>query len=1021
MKNRFRVLVISFFLFLVSAAAGTKGNALYCGEMAIPRTVKVLSTKYFDILFSKENERTAKLLGQTADSLYLKAKQAFNCEYDFKTIVIISPDSDTLSVKYTASPYNRIVIFDAVGRMETSSYAEGMLDMFYHEVARAVSQSVRSELGDFLAKKVLGDAFQPAALLNVPYTFLEGAVYTEDEKYRSGLLYDNWNLQLLMQARIENRFPNLLQVSGAMDIYPGDDLCCAVAAAFYAYIQQKWGIEKFGQYWRECGKLNFFKLDSGIFYEVYGVSLKDEWEIFEQMIPLPSAVKDNANEYLNPDFDSNYKFVVSTSYGLVWYDQLKEEIDISGLYELQKTKELLFLASGVTNLTVSPCGRFLVVSHIQGGTRPQFEHDIVRLYDLKERRWISEKFFMRDGAIVVLDDGSYGIAGNSVLDGHSCLQIYKSHELDKVLGNNETVTHSVYSRTFEYGVTPYTPVALGQNHFACLICENNEWFVLVSDIIADFNDEDFYRIANENNTQQSVPEFLKVRNLRYADYSEVTGNKNDKNQKFCLLFDFVLQNQISFVRTGWIFFDQNSIPERTIIQSQDYYGGMNCGVMHHGDLYYVSQKLDHSEILYVPLNDIPFEEATLHYAYKDFSKNVTGDRPLTDATENVTGDRPLYSMELKPYIPWNYMKKGSWSAFMPVRDISIEEGVKKQPGLGVVFETQADPFSNNYLMLSGAMGFLPLDFTTIFNASEKTKKELHAQKLELEKDAAASVYFENTSTPADIIAAGVFNFNISGEYTVKAFCDIKFTIPLLMTFRRLTFDVSAEYLCSTTYWDITQTELFPNLSNWPSLKNAYKRNQASAEIAYSNIHQYGISPLKQVGVAGGIKTTSSWIYGQFNPYQINVGGYVTAEIPYLIPVQNYKNLILSLPTRLHAEVFYTNGYAVDAYAQILISGMEVQNGFYRFYFPRYGLYAGYNIALQYDTATVKLPDLRHFDRFYDVFGSCYLNDSVYFNLDFGVTPVIGKFSHYQLQTSARVDVFLRTKECRLNINAQIKF
>lgn len=197
--------------------------------------------------------------------------------------------------------------------------------------------------------------------------------------------------------------------------------------------------------------------------------------------------------------------------------------------------------------------------------------------------------------------------------------------------------------------------------------------------------------------------------------------------------------------------------------------------------------------------------------------------------------------------------------------------------------------------------------------------------------------------------------------------------------------------------------------------------QSSAGIQYSNIHSYGISPMKKLGIASGVKITSSWKWGEWNPFQISSGFFGTGEIPFLMPVQNYKNIILCLPTTVHAELFYTNGKAVDAYAQLLVSGMEIQNGFWRLYFPRFGLYAGYDIALEYDTATVKLPDLRHPERFYDVFGHCYLNDSFYFILDFGLTPVLGKFSKFQLQSSLRLEKFLRTDEYKLKFDIQISY
>lgn len=999
---------------------------LFCGEMVKPRTVYVLSTQYFDFLFPQENATTAILLSEQADELYLRAKENFNCRADFRTIVVISPDSDTLYVKYTASPYNRIVIFDAVGRIETSSYANGLIDLFYHEIGRAVSQSVRTEALDFVAKKFLGDAFQPVGLFNVPYSFLEGAVYAEDETSISGLLYDNWNLQLLMQAKLENKFPSLLQVSGAYDIFPGNKLDFIATAAFYAYVQQKWGIQKFGEYWQECGSLNLFRLDKKIFASVYGMEIADAWTEFIDAIPLPEEIiedEQNVRSFLKTDYDSNYKFIVSTNYGLVWYDELKEEVDISGFYDYESLRQLLFLANGVTNLTVSPCGRFLVVSHVQGGVREKFEHDIIRIYDLKQRKFLSEKYEMRDGAIVTLEDGRYGVIGNYVDNGYSCLVVYESEEMNQLLGFENAHSQVLYSRSFETDVTPYTPVALGRNHFACLICQNNEWSIMVSDIIPNgdtyggnlsnkYNDEDLYRIKNGTGSDGLFPELLKIRNLRYADYVEVSGKKSDRNKNFCVLFDFVLQNQPSLVRTGWLFFDADSIPVRSFITANDYYGGMSSGVMFNSNLYYASQKYNYSEIRYVNLNDIALEEAVITYNADILGSFVETNRDAMSL---------LSERELKKYSPWNYMKKGSWKFFMPVRDITLEEGVKKAPGLGLTFETQSDPFSNNELLISAANGFIPLDFTKIFNASDKTSQELKAEKIELSKDAAFGVYFKNTSTPADITVASILNFNRQGEYTFKAFSDALISLPLAMTFRRLYFNVSGSFVSSTTYWDVTQTELFPNLSNWPAFNKSYRMWQSSAGIQYSNIHSYGISPMKKLGIASGVKITSSWKWGEWNPFQISSGFFGTGEIPFLMPVQNYKNIILCLPTTVHAELFYTNGKAVDAYAQLLVTGMEIQNGFWRLYFPRFGLYAGYDIALEYDTATVKLPDLRHPERFYDVFGHCYLNDSFYLILDFGLTPVLGKFSKFQLQSSLRLEKFLRTDEYKLKFDIQISY
>ena len=119
--------------------------ALFAGIMEIPRKVSIISTDYFDILFSEEAARTAKIVADNADSLYLKAKTAYQNPHDIRIIVVISPDSDTLSVQYTSSPYNRIVIYQGVPSFEESSYKNGFVELFYREIAKAVSQSVRSD------------------------------------------------------------------------------------------------------------------------------------------------------------------------------------------------------------------------------------------------------------------------------------------------------------------------------------------------------------------------------------------------------------------------------------------------------------------------------------------------------------------------------------------------------------------------------------------------------------------------------------------------------------------------------------------------------------------------------------------------------------------------------------------------------------------------------------------------------------------------------------------------------------
>ena len=69
-----------------------------------PRKMFLIKTEHFDIIYSNLSEETALLLVQNADALYEKAANALGAENNLHMPVIISPDSDELSVTYTSSP-----------------------------------------------------------------------------------------------------------------------------------------------------------------------------------------------------------------------------------------------------------------------------------------------------------------------------------------------------------------------------------------------------------------------------------------------------------------------------------------------------------------------------------------------------------------------------------------------------------------------------------------------------------------------------------------------------------------------------------------------------------------------------------------------------------------------------------------------------------------------------------------------------------------------------------------------------
>lgn len=1043
MKKRIINLILTAFFFLIPLN-------LSAGIMEIPRKVYVISTEHFEILFSEPSATTAKVLGDNAEQIYQETSISFDYYYPLKITVIISPDSDTLSAQYTVLPFNRIVVFDSVPSMEQiENYKSGLLDMFRHEVERAVSRSVTDKFLYIMRKDIFGKALQPAALLNIPFSFLEGAVSAEDEKYNTGILSDGWNLQTLVQAKIDGKFPDLIQVLGTKDTYPGTDFCKLAASAFCAYIQQRWGYEKFLEYWEAGGKVNFFFLHNGIFKKVYGISLEQAWQDFSDEIPVPQIPEDESEIFMKTNNASFYKFILHSKYGYIWYDDLKSEVDIyDDTLGFQKFKRLLFMASDVNNLALSPDGRFIIVSHTQKGSRTDFDTNKARIFDLKTREFTGDTFDLKNASIVQLKNGAFAAAGIDVSGKVPEFKVFLANKTNSRLGYAKSKNQEpVFTRSYTLDSIPENTVYAGTGKTAVLISTSSQKFISIINL--ETSEEENLQIKYED-------EILDIKNLRFNDISFLELSK--VSAPYVLMFDYLSKFENSFCRTGMILFNKDDSLKQVIVQAQDVNGGINSAFFYGPDYYYSSHKSDHDEFRKIPVSKIQFESAEAVFPNIVFPDKSA--EPVFTITQGVNekNKKQLYLDEypVKTFSPFKYMVKGAWQPFMPVKTVSFSEGIEQWPGLGVAFTSGADPFSNNELTLSAGFGFLPMDFSMYFNATEEERRALRFEELSFFDDYTFAAYYKNSVTPVDFLASSLMKFDMSGHYNLDVLGGLEWEIPLMMTFRRFTFDAEAKFTASTSYWDPLQLSTYPDLSDWPLFSDSYRSIQMIGIMEYSNVHQYGISPYKKMGVTAGVSLTATWdinlmelqaekqksgtvvsvkpenltqaIENQLwgNPYaptQINAGLYGTAEIPQLLPVQTTDNWILCLPATIYGELFYTNGVALELDFKTMVLGKEIQNGFNKLnvYFPRAGFYIGYDIKRLYDTNTVVLPDVRDFTRFYDAFTSTYLSDSVYANLNLYVTPVVGKFSSFQIISDLKLAYYLRSNIWELKFNFKCEF
>jgi hypothetical protein len=207
-------------------------------------------------------------------------------------------------------------------------------DCLPRNVNKAVCTSIRHPFWQVTSKILGTDGLQPSNLVNMPYSFVEGAAVSLADGENGGLSHDSRSVELLTQAKLENAFPSWIKASGARDIYP-ETVSAASGAAFAAYLMQSRGIEKYAEFWKDCGTFHLFRFTAGTFRKVYGEKLADVWNEFRDSIPLPENCEEiirrdrDGTALVQPSKNGLYRWMRSTPYGLVWYDEAANEVRLS--------------------------------------------------------------------------------------------------------------------------------------------------------------------------------------------------------------------------------------------------------------------------------------------------------------------------------------------------------------------------------------------------------------------------------------------------------------------------------------------------------------------------------------------------------------------------------------------------------------------------------------------------------------------------------------------------------------------
>lgn len=1030
-KSSFLGLLLLLFLSLQNLYAG--------GVLCSPRKIYVVNTNHFEIIFPKESAETADYIAQHADSLYEKAKAETGLQKDFVMPIIISPDSSVLDVQYTNRPYNRIVIFDAVPtgvqveRQAGRGNGDILLSLLYKQIFLAVSGSIRSPFNEFIYKYVLGDPYQPAAFINLPFSFSQAyadlATSTAQDKYFQ---------QLLIQAKLENRFPTWLQASAVRDIHPGNDLCYAAGTGFAAYLMSSRGLSKYAEFWNECGKLHPYFLN-GIFYTVYGESLSNVWKEFKESIPLPPDqpqmhdLEAFSHEVSENDRQGAFENILYTNYGLVWYDSIRHEVDIYDFNSFFKIRQLLFIADNITRLSLSPDGRYVSASFTRETSRPEFMEDVTCVFDLRERKFLDQKFPLRDASFLTSNSKELQLAGISVTEKNPVLAVYSFEVENKK-------AEIIYQTAFEKTQCISSVCAAGEGNVGYLLSDGiDKTFVIEQ--IGGTNKTYCWTLYDMHGNKLSPVslQFFKSNIFTFSYYPDEEG---------------------ALARSGYITFD-NSNEELTLrniyIQKCDISGGVYYPVINEERLYYCAKKFSHNELRYLPLEAVDFYEGKIEEV--DFITNERSEvtnsntRPLFSPEEKRLGELPL-----RRYNLLKYMTHISYTPLLAIRDITLEDGAVYWPSLGLNLTADSDPLRNTEINVSGGIDFLVLSFEKEWNTVPKETQERFNQIFGKVKKYNFGAFLENSSTPVDISAGALFKFNQGGDYDFKAVAKTAWKIPVGTILRDMEFSIATIYFSSTDYYDENKIETHPQKPGWTPLQDAYGLFEVSASVKYSNSHQYGISQYERRGLTLGWRVYSLWDLYEIdllNKYrnktkeeieqgkselttiqleqlyqdsmldisQLNVGFTALIEIPRLTPLEMYNGWVLSVPSTIKVEFMNKTGTALDASFESLLIGNEVQNGipFLYLFFSRIGLKGGYNFSLDYDTTRVQLPDFRRNNYLADVFSQTIFSDSVFLTLNTDFLIPTGNLSKIQFNLDLRGEYFIKTNGFKISLNVNALF
>ena len=900
-------------LFACIQAAVVSAQINLGGHVSLSKKLSVIKTEYFDFIFAEESAASARHLALCADDLYRKAAGMLHIREHRRFPVLLTRETAVFNAYFTTFPYNRIVLYDSAPPSSFSVFSDNLASVFYHELVHALTLNIRSPFWKGMAA-VFGDVLTPSFMLNLPSSFTEGAAVSFESADGQGRLNDAFSLHVVRQAKLENKFPGWQDVTGAYGAYTDGSLPYMFGAAFSSYIQQKYGMDTYAEFWEESGKVHFFKLSAGIFKKVYGLSLTQAWNDFKDSYPVPQCEADLPPALCPPSSSEHraglrgehlYANLTSSPGGLAWYDTVSSSVMFLPIERSESRrkaaateakeaprfaeKPLVLCTSDLSErLIFSRSGDFLTLSGVSGGAKAKRK---ARVFDMQKKRFVLEVYGLSGVFTAERPDGA-GIAAARIIAGIEREGLSYSlvlYDFDELTGAGSSApskssdSHSCapFKRIlFPQGVFPFDAVDAGNGRIMCILKHasfSGEPKRLSCSLFSYDMKTDkalVYEFADESLGEESA--FFNP-SLRYL--SAYGGSLY-----LSCAQDSFSQPALAFLDLNDLEGSQDDVPFLSVSNTQ-YSGGVFYPAAFDGGLAFVSRFYEHRTLSYTDLSGDCRRFALKAVPCERFFEQCSQDEKF-EASEKSES-----SFAVQPYRPFHYMKKPliiPFAGFLTAA--SFGPYAPPSVPLGLTALT-ADP-AERFLLTAGAGYDIE---TRTFNAN-----------------ASAAL-----SAPPVRIDAGFYTESAvqSGLQNAAAFVKAGFERPLIDDFSRIGAENTAYFLYSANGAPyIRKGTRFVNRSRFFSL---YSRKTGSGPYERLGFI-FGLSLYARRDLDFSVSASSAWF---FSP--VFESGFT---LPWLLPFKNPRRFTLNLPLSCTALVYMNAAEQWEIQNTLILFAYDIQKG-----------------------------------------------------------------------------------------------